>query len=116
MLTYLRATGSRQSTRGVASCAPVPTSGLDRSGPDVDNVADRWRSVVDKQSALRRVANRVARGDDRASVLRAVVVEAYALFDVDATALLSYERNGTAIVEAGFGRCRGSWLISWWRS
>ena len=61
------------------------------------------RRLADEQRALRRVAELVARGASQPEVLEAVVREAFALLDVDFTALSRYEHDGSATIVAQHG-------------
>src|SRR4051812_4155824 len=61
------------------------------------------RRLADEQRALRRVAELVASGASQSEVLEAVVREAFALLDVDFTALSRYEHDGSATIVAQHG-------------
>jgi PAS domain S-box-containing protein len=63
------------------------------------------RSLVGEQAALRRVATRIAQGDDPADLFEAVAVEVGQLLEADATRLLRYEQDGAASIVAGYGAC-----------
>jgi PAS domain S-box-containing protein len=63
------------------------------------------RMLVGEQAALRRVATRIAQGDDPADLFEAVAVEVGQLLEADATRLLRYEHDGTASIVAGYGAC-----------
>lgn len=58
------------------------------------------RTPGDQLDALRRVADLTARGAERSAVLEAIVAETYGLFDVDFTAMLTYEVDGAAVIVA----------------
>ena len=64
------------------------------------------RMLVGEQAALRRVATRVAEGDDPADLFEAVAVEVGQLLEADATRLLRYEQDGAASIVAGYGASR----------
>jgi PAS domain S-box-containing protein len=61
------------------------------------------RMLVGEQAALRRVATRIAEGDDAGHLFEAVAVEVGQLLEADATRLLRYEEDGTASIVAGYG-------------
>ena len=61
------------------------------------------RSLVREQAALRRVATRIAHGDDPPQLFQAVALEVGQLLEADATRLLRYEQDGTASIVAGYG-------------
>jgi PAS domain S-box-containing protein len=61
------------------------------------------RMLVGEQAALRRVATRIAEGDDPADLFEAVAVEVGQLLEADATRLLRYEQDGAASIVAGYG-------------
>jgi signal transduction histidine kinase len=60
----------------------------------------RRPTALAEQTALRRVAELVARGAGRERVLNAIVAEAFGLFPVDFTALLAYGSDGEASIVA----------------
>ena len=59
---------------------------------------DDLRLLVEEQSALRRVATLVARGDSPSDVFAAVVTEVCRLLGAELTTLLRYEPDGTVTV------------------
>src|SRR5512133_1035366 len=61
------------------------------------------RMLVGEQAALRRVATRIAEGDDPADVFETVAVEVGQLLEADATRLLRYEHDRAASIVAGYG-------------
>jgi PAS domain S-box-containing protein len=61
------------------------------------------RMLVGEQAALRRVATRIAEGDDPAELFEAVAVEVGQVLEADATRLLRYEQDGAASIVAGYG-------------
>jgi signal transduction histidine kinase len=61
---------------------------------------DDLRLLAEEQSALRRVATLVARGESPSGVFAAVVTEVYRLLGADITALFRYEPDGTATAVA----------------
>jgi PAS domain S-box-containing protein len=61
------------------------------------------RTLVAEQAALRRVATRVAEGNDPAELFDAVAVEVGQVLEADATRLLRYEPDGAASIVAGYG-------------
>ncbi|WP_164842568.1 GAF domain-containing protein [Actinoplanes solisilvae] len=62
--------------------------------------AAAWSPAEDQLDALRRVADLIARGAERETVLDAIVTETYRLFPVDFTAMLRYEADGVASIVA----------------
>jgi PAS domain S-box-containing protein len=79
-----------------AARAPVPGGLIYAAAHDVTET----RVLLQEQAALRRVATLVARGADAGDVFTAVAVEVRQLFEADATALLRYDPDGTAVVVA----------------
>jgi PAS domain S-box-containing protein len=61
------------------------------------------RMLVGEQAALRRVATRIAQGDDPEHLFQAVAVEVGQLLKADATRLLRYEHDGAASIVAVYG-------------
>lgn len=64
---------------------------------------DELRRIATEQAALRRVATLVARGVGPDSLFAAVAEEVGALFDADATAIVRFERDGSATYVGGHG-------------
>lgn len=64
---------------------------------------DELHRVATEQAALRRVATLVARGVGPEPLFAAVAEEVGALFDADATALVRFERDGSATYMGGHG-------------
>ncbi|HME03840.1 MAG TPA: PAS domain S-box protein, partial [Solirubrobacteraceae bacterium] len=79
---------------------PMPERGLMYAA--VHDVTDT-RMLVQEQAALRRVATLVAEGHGADDLLQAVAVEVGQLLGADATRLLRYEQDGTALVVAAHG-------------
>jgi len=67
-------------------------------GGALESTLDELRVLAQEQASLRRVATLVARGVPAAELFDAVVAEVHRQLDADATWLLRYEPDGTAIV------------------
>ncbi|MDT4892771.1 MAG: hypothetical protein QOE97_1806 [Pseudonocardiales bacterium] len=83
-------------------------AGADRRAADAGGMPSpddrRLRQLADEQAALRRVATLVAGGASSDDVLAAVPEEAGRLLDVNQTAMIRYESDGTSIVLANWRR------------
>lgn len=68
-----------------------------RSGSEGDSDRERLVELADEQAALRRVATLVANGVPPAQIFDAVTNEARRVLDVDTTALMRVEADGTTV-------------------
>jgi PAS domain S-box-containing protein len=98
-LTGMRADGSQFPVELALSCVesePLLVCGALRDLTDAKRAADDLRKLAEEQAALRRVATLIAREAAPTEVLSAVAKEVAQTLDVSLTALVRYERDGTA--------------------
>jgi PAS domain S-box-containing protein len=82
------------------SARPIPGEGVFYAA--ARDITER-KQMADQQAALRRVATLVARGESAGRIIGSTVSELQAVVAADATALMRYDTDGSALIVASSG-------------